>query len=148
MLYMIGDRLKELRKQAGMSQGEFGAIAGTSKQYVGRLENGHNKQPGPELIGAWARHFQVRMEWITSGELPKEATGQGQSQPAGLDREKLSLAVRVANHLRDTYLTEMSDDTYVEVLAKAIQLCAERDAESLDLATATREVAARIRQGG
>lgn len=72
--YMIGERLLELRTSAGLTQPEFAAIAGTTKQYVGRLEKGFNKDPNPKLVELWARHFGVRMEWITSGKLPKEAS--------------------------------------------------------------------------
>lgn len=64
---MIGDRLRELRTAAGMTQEQFADVAGTTKQYVGRLEKGFNKDPNPKLIEAWAKHFKVRMEWITSG---------------------------------------------------------------------------------
>lgn len=70
---MIGDRLKELRLEHNLDQPAFAAIAGTSKQYVWRLENGANKKPNPEYIQKWAAHFGVRMEWITSGKLPKAA---------------------------------------------------------------------------
>lgn len=70
---MIGDRLKELRLEHKLDQPAFAAIAGTSKQYVWRLENGANKRPNPEYIQKWASHFRVRMEWIISGKLPKWA---------------------------------------------------------------------------
>jgi len=83
MLDMIGDRLKQLRLEHKLDQPEFAAIAGTSKQYVWRLENGHNKKPNPEFIQRWAAHFRVRMEWITSGKLPKEAGAvEAAPQPA------------------------------------------------------------------
>jgi phage repressor protein C with HTH and peptisase S24 domain len=94
---MIGDRLRELRLEAGLNQPEFAAIANTSKQYVGRLEKGFNKDPNPKYIAAWAKHFKVRIEWIISGKLPKEelvappelgdeawADVTGYSQAAGL----------------------------------------------------------------
>lgn len=55
--YMIGERLLELRTSAGLTQPEFAAIAGTTKQYVGRLEKGFNKDPNPKLVELWARHF-------------------------------------------------------------------------------------------
>lgn len=84
MLDMIGDRLKELRLEHKLGQPEFAAIAGTTKQYVWRLENGHNKKPNPEYVQRWAAHFQVRMEWITSGKLPKEAVS-ATSEPANDD---------------------------------------------------------------
>ncbi|WP_049887155.1 helix-turn-helix domain-containing protein [Xanthomonas albilineans] len=80
--HMIGDRLKDLREAAGMNQPEFAAIAKTSKQYVGRLEKGYNKDPNPKFIELWARHFGVRMEWITAGKLPKDAGSKDVQRPA------------------------------------------------------------------
>jgi len=94
---MIGDRLRELRLSAGLNQPEFAAIAGTTKQYVGRLENGSNKTPNPKFIEAWAKHCNVRMEWITSGALPKEA-GSRVSQAARPDFEMIASAVNVLRH--------------------------------------------------
>ncbi|WP_313250113.1 helix-turn-helix transcriptional regulator [Stenotrophomonas acidaminiphila] len=103
MLDMIGDRLKELRLEHNLGQPEFGAIAGTTKQYVWRLENGLNKKPNPEYIQRWASHFQVRMEWITSGKMPKEAASAAPladpeaSQPQRLDAAIILAAVRLAS---------------------------------------------------
>lgn len=118
IVYMIGDRLRELREDAGLNQPEFAAIAGTSKQYVGRLEKGFNKSPRPDLVEKWARHFRVRMEWITTGKLPKSAT---ESQPAGLDLEMLKSAiVAVKESLRKA---ELVFDTYeaAPIIAYAYQ---------------------------
>jgi len=67
MLYMIGDRLKQLRLDAGMSQPEFAAIVGTTKQYVSQLESGKNQTPNAEFMEGWARHFQVNLRWLLSG---------------------------------------------------------------------------------
>lgn len=65
-----------------MNQPEFAAIAGTTKQYVGRLEKGFNKDPNPKLIEQWAKHFNVRMEWIITGRLPKESAETTSPQQA------------------------------------------------------------------
>lgn len=89
---MIGDRLKEVREAAGLSQEEFGKLADTSKQYVSQLERGINRNPAPEFLRLWARKLRVRMEWLTSGELPKDAAEidddwsdvRGYTQSAGL----------------------------------------------------------------
>ena len=103
MLDMIGDRLKELRLEHKLGQPEFAAIAGTTKQYVWRLENGHNKKPNPEYIQRWASHFEVRMEWITSGKHPKEAPPAASKEDAApsqlqrLDAAIILAAVRLAS---------------------------------------------------
>lgn len=73
ILDMIGDRLKELREGGNLNQVQMGQVAGISKQHYGRIEKGIIEKPAPDLIERWARHFRVRMEWITTGKLPKEA---------------------------------------------------------------------------
>lgn len=70
---MIGDRLKQLRVDAGMNQPEFAAIVGTTKQFVSQLESGKNQKPNAELLEGWARHFRVNLRWLVSGTGPKNA---------------------------------------------------------------------------
>ena len=70
---MIGDRLKQLRLDAGMNQPEFAAIVGTTKQFVSQLESGKNQKPNAELLEGWARHFRVNLRWLVSGTGPKQA---------------------------------------------------------------------------
>jgi len=67
----IGERLRKLRGQ--MTQPEFAKIAGSSKQHVSRIEKGLIKEPSPAWLAAWASHFKVRLEWLTTGQEPKEA---------------------------------------------------------------------------
>jgi phage repressor protein C with HTH and peptisase S24 domain len=68
---MIGTRLKELRTAADMSQPEFAAIVGTTKQYVSQLEGGKNATPNGTYLEGWARHFGVNHRWLASGVGPK-----------------------------------------------------------------------------
>lgn len=70
---MIGDRLKQLRIEAGLNQPEFAAIVGTTKQFVSQLESGKNQKPNAELLEGWARHFRVNLRWLVSGSGPKDA---------------------------------------------------------------------------
>lgn len=73
LIDMIGNRLKELRTGAAMSQPEFAAIVGTTKQYVSQLESGKNITPNGAFLEAWARHFGVSHRWLVSGAGPKFA---------------------------------------------------------------------------
>jgi len=73
ILDMIGDRLKQLRIDAGMNQPEFAAIVGTTKQFVSQLEGGKNQKPNAEFLEGWARHFRVNLRWLVSGTGPKNA---------------------------------------------------------------------------
>lgn len=54
-----------------MTQPEFATVAGTSKQYVNRLEKQPTINPNPLYIEKWARRFGVRIEWIITGKEPK-----------------------------------------------------------------------------
>lgn len=90
---MIGDRLKELRDDANLTQPEFAAIAGTSKQYVGRLEQGKNLNPNAKFIERWAAHFGVRMEWITTGKGQKRAAPSASAEIEWSDVQGFAQAV-------------------------------------------------------
>lgn len=129
MLDMIGDRLKELRTAAGMTQPEFAEIAGTSKQYVFQLEKGVNRDPNPKLIERWAAHFKVRMEWITTGRLPKEAPSASPSADSQLERltgdiilsaYREAVAKFEALGLHATSFKPLSDPDHADLLALSI----------------------------
>lgn len=72
MADMIGDRLKQLRTEAGLTQEAFAAIAKTTKQYVSQLESGKNQVPGPEYLDRWARHYGVNLHWLLTGRGQRE----------------------------------------------------------------------------
>ena len=74
MLYMIGDRIKELRKDLKLSMEAFGAIVGTSKQYVNGLEKGANQRPNGVFLEGWARHCGINIRWLVSGTGKKYAS--------------------------------------------------------------------------
>lgn len=86
---MIGDRLKELRVAAGMTQAQFAAIVDTTKQYVSQLELGKNTMPSGEYVEGWARHCNVTVRWLVSGNGTKrpEPGARGQPRPVLLDAE-------------------------------------------------------------
>ena len=63
----IGQRIKELRDQRGMSQEKFGERLGVTQQYVGALESG-KRNPGSALVFMISKKFGVLEEWLLSGE--------------------------------------------------------------------------------
>jgi transcriptional regulator with XRE-family HTH domain len=151
--YMIGDRLRELRLEAGMTQPEFAAIAGTTKQYVGRLEKGFNKDPNPKLIEQWARHFKVRMEWITTGKTPKAAASLAASRHPGpesqLERLDASIILRTIRRMREATKKVEGESVDVEadpeLFAEILRLTIIETAESGD---GERRIWATSRQSG
>ena len=58
---MFKDRLKELRKAAGLSQAQLSARVGVSQQAVGKWENGKSS-PDPDTLTALAKLLGVRTD--------------------------------------------------------------------------------------
>jgi len=57
---IIGDRLRELREQKNMSQGDIEERTGLIRCYISRVENGHTV-PAIETLEKFARAFDVPM---------------------------------------------------------------------------------------
>ncbi len=68
-----------------MTQPQMADIVGTSKQYVGRLEKGHNQTPNGIFLEGWARYFGVNLRWLSTGEGPREVMASKQSHLARPD---------------------------------------------------------------
>lgn len=66
----LGDRLKEAREAAGLSQGQLADAAGVSQSTIGNIEAGIRKQPR-ELLSI-AAVVKVRPEWLKTGKGPRE----------------------------------------------------------------------------
>jgi transcriptional regulator with XRE-family HTH domain len=84
-LMIIGDRLRALREQKGLSQGEIQQRTGLFCCYISRVENGHTV-PGIATLEKLARALEVPMyELFYEGEeppppvLPKRKTSAGRS---------------------------------------------------------------------
>lgn len=62
----IGQRIKELRKKAGLNQADFGKKVRIKKQnYVSRIENG-KMQTFPVLVRI-AKFGNVSLDWLLTG---------------------------------------------------------------------------------
>lgn len=68
----IGERIKTLRKELGLTQTEFGAKIGLKQTAVGMYELGQ-RGISEQSIQLIAQVFHVRAEWLRTGELPKDA---------------------------------------------------------------------------
>ena len=60
-------RLKQLRKQLGLSQQEFGKALGVSNTAISKLENGENNVTD-QMIKLICREFNVDYIWLTTGK--------------------------------------------------------------------------------
>jgi transcriptional regulator with XRE-family HTH domain len=67
---IIGDRIKKLREEKNMSQGEIEKRTGLLRCYISRVENGHTV-PAFETIEKFARALEVPLyELFYDGEQP------------------------------------------------------------------------------
>ena len=62
----IGERIKQIRKDAKMTQKEFGAAIGVSYIAVAGWEQG-NKKPGDGRLYLIAERFKVNPQWLIDG---------------------------------------------------------------------------------
>jgi len=53
----VGENLKRLRKQAGLSLDDVAYNTGLSKAYLSQLENGQSKRPSAEVAYILAKAF-------------------------------------------------------------------------------------------
>lgn len=69
---IIGDRLRSIREEKKLSQGDIEGRTGLSRCYVSRVENGHTL-PVVETIEKFARALEVPMyQLFYDGEKPPE----------------------------------------------------------------------------
>ena len=62
-----GDRVKQIRKNKGMTLEKFGERVGVTKQTVSRIENGVNALTEQMLLSI-CREFDVNEDWLRTGE--------------------------------------------------------------------------------
>lgn len=67
----FGERLRELRKEKGLSQDEFAKILGTSKQILSRYELGQ-RSPKIEQVSKYAEKLKVSVDYLL-GDTESEA---------------------------------------------------------------------------
>lgn len=120
----VGDRVKAIREDAGMTTRDFGSRIGISGSAVSRLESGVNT-PSERTLKVICSEFKVNYPWLKDGigdqysglaetMIDKLVEEQGLDE---LDRQiiteyvKLSEAERTAfkKYIRAIFLTEKAD---------------------------------------
>jgi len=64
---MIGTRLKQIRKEKGLTQQAFATKIATSASYVSEIEKG-KKIPGGDLLSALKQEYGIDINWLLTGE--------------------------------------------------------------------------------
>lgn len=64
---MIGDRIKEIRQKAGLTQTAFSARIGIKQPSLNAIERGDNN-PSDQTVFIICREFRVNEEWLRTGK--------------------------------------------------------------------------------
>lgn len=67
-----GERVKELRKSRGMTQGQLANALQVDQVYISRIENGRLKTLKTEIARKLSIFFHVSLEYILTGEEGKK----------------------------------------------------------------------------
>jgi transcriptional regulator with XRE-family HTH domain len=93
---IIGDRLRVLREQKNLSQGEIEKRTGLLRCYISRVENGHTV-PAIETLEKFARALEVPLyQLFYDGDEPPK--------PSNLPKRKLSTAIAWGDSGKDARL--------------------------------------------
>ena len=84
---IIGDRLRTIREQKKLSQGDIEHRCGLLRCYISRVENGHTI-PNVETLEKWARALEVPLyQLFYDGDEAAQAAESSESQ----DRSRSSV---------------------------------------------------------
>jgi transcriptional regulator with XRE-family HTH domain len=102
---IIADRLRELREQKNLSQGDIEKRTGLLRCYISRVENGHTV-PSIETLEKLARAlelplYQLMYDGPDAPKTPKSENGKGAWGSSGKDGLMLNRFRRVLGSLDD-----------------------------------------------
>ena len=63
------DRIRKIRKEAGLTQSQFGAIIGVAQTTIAGYENGSREVPNSAIVSI-CREFGINDKWLRTGEGP------------------------------------------------------------------------------
>lgn len=79
----VGDRIKQIRKDAGLTQQKFAAKIGTKQNTVAQYEIGRNIPIDP-VITAICKEFDIQEDWLRYGLEPMRAARSREEEIAEL----------------------------------------------------------------
>ena len=95
----INDRVKEIRKEEGLTLAKFGEKLGVTNMAISNIENGNRSVTG-QMLKSICREFGYREEWLRDGIEPK--------QPPKLEEDEL------AEYIEDLLSTESPTYTLIK----------------------------------
>jgi transcriptional regulator with XRE-family HTH domain len=113
----FGSRLRDLRKQSGLTQKEFGAKFGLAESTISGYESG-SRTPDLEYIRKFAEFFGVTTDYLISGdESPDSNPGASIAQP---DVELEELLAEFKRQLESRNLTDEEKKMVLDAVTDAI----------------------------
>lgn len=103
---VIGDRLRALREQQNLSQGDIEKRTGLMRCYISRVENGHTV-PAIETLEKWARALGVPLYQLfyegkdEPAPLPVKVESSKLWGSNGKDKRYLALLQRTLGHITE-----------------------------------------------
>ena len=92
---MTGTRLKEARKEAGLTLEKLAVEAGVSKQSIALIESGKTKGPRSNTLFKIADTLGVEPRWLATGTGPKQRNDRSNINPELLASIAASISSRV-----------------------------------------------------
>ena len=89
-LEMLSVRLKELRTKHGLTQEEFGAIAGFSQKHYQQIESGNKKQIWLETVERLAAAYGLEVWEILCPTFPSKTKLAKKPEPSNIHTRKKS----------------------------------------------------------
>lgn len=112
---MLGDKIKKLRNDKGMSQAEFAKAIGISRSYLSEIENG-KKNPATATLNKIIKAFKLRKDYFEEGpELPVI------TQEIKI-KEINRIKARVVSDMQSLKVYKKEFDSTVEVFADSVFL--------------------------
>ena len=114
----FGERLRELRKEKGLSQDEFAKMLGTSKQILSRYELGQ-RSPKIEQVSKYAEKLKVSVDYLLGDSeaeaMYSEMCGELQGKPFyELFRDiTIEMGLNISDIVRITGLTDKQVRTII-----------------------------------
>lgn len=75
----MNNRIKEVRKEAGLSQGEFGQVIGVTAAAISRMESGL-RNPSEAIIKSIIREYAINETWLRTGKGTMKTTTKQQAE--------------------------------------------------------------------
>ena len=86
---MVGERIKQIRKENGLTLDQFGDRIGLKKSALSQFERG-TANPSDRTVRSICREFSIREAWLRDGEEPMRAEQSREEQINGFIQQALS----------------------------------------------------------